>query len=89
MQPQVYRVSFLLVALVLTFLVPRIRWWRGAGAADRRSHDRSGAIDANQRSTGSSPVRRIAALAWPLVDFERFVYRAADPLAVDVVLGVG
>jgi TRAP transporter 4TM/12TM fusion protein len=27
------------------------------------------------------------ALAWPIVDFERFVYRAADPLAIDVTLG--
>ena len=29
----------------------------------------------------------IVALAWPIVDFSRFVYRAADPLPVDVALG--
>ena len=71
-QPQKYRVSFLLVALVLTFLVfpahprwrPRVMWldWTLAGAA-------------------------LVALAWPLVDFDQFVYRAATPLTVDLVLG--
>ena len=71
-QPQKYRVSFLLVTLVLTFLVfpahrrwrPRVMWldWSLAGAA-------------------------IVALAWPLVDFDQFVYRAATPLTVDLVLG--
>ena len=25
--------------------------------------------------------------AWPLVDFDNFIYRAADPTAVDVTLG--
>ena len=72
-QPQIYRVSFLLVALVLTFLVfpaharwrARVTWldWTLAAAA-------------------------VAALAWPVVDFDRFVYRAATPLPVDLVLGV-
>ena len=72
-QPQIYRVSFLLVALVLTFLVfpaharrrARVTWldWTLAAAA-------------------------AAALAWPVVDFDRFVYRAATPLTVDLVLGV-
>ena len=71
-QPQKYRVSFLLVTLVLTFLVfpahrrwrPRVMWldWTLAGAA-------------------------IVALAWPIVDFDQFVYRAATPLTVDLVLG--
>jgi TRAP transporter 4TM/12TM fusion protein len=29
----------------------------------------------------------IVALTWPIVDFRRFVYRAADPLPIDVALG--
>jgi TRAP transporter 4TM/12TM fusion protein len=29
----------------------------------------------------------IVALTWPIVDFSRFVYRAADPLPIDVALG--
>ena len=71
-QPQIYRVSFLLVALVLTFLVfpahprwrARVVWldWTLAGAA-------------------------IVALAWPIIDFDQFVYRAATPLTLDLVLG--
>jgi TRAP transporter 4TM/12TM fusion protein len=71
-QPQVYRVSFLLVALVLTFLLfPRRR--------------RSGA--------GVSPIdwlliaASVVALAWPIADFGAFVYRAADPRPIDLVLG--
>lgn len=71
-QPQIYRVSFLLIALVLTFLLfPRRRGtavvvepldWVLAGTA-------------------------VVALAWPILDFDRFIYRAADPLPIDVVFG--
>jgi TRAP transporter 4TM/12TM fusion protein len=71
-QPQVYRVSFLLVSLVLCFLLfPRVR---GARL-------RVGIPDA------TLIVASIAALAWPLIDFDRFIYRAADPVAIDMVLG--
>ena len=70
--PQVYRVSFLLVALVLSFLVyPAVRGTR----------------------SGINPLdwlliaTTIVALAWPLVDFGRFVYRAAEPSAIDLVCG--
>ena len=71
-QPQIYRVSFLLVALVLIFL---------------RFPMRQGA------SSGVAPLdwlciaATVVALAWPIVDFSRFVYRAADPLPVDLLLG--
>jgi TRAP transporter 4TM/12TM fusion protein len=71
-QPQVYRVSFLLVALVLTFLV------YPAARAQRR---RVAPLD--WLLAGLSAV----ALTWPLVDFARFVYRAATPTAVDLALG--
>jgi len=71
-QPQVYRVSFLLVSLVLSFLLfPRVR---GSGS-------RVGALD------GLLIAASIAALSWPLIDFSRFVYRAADPAPADLVLG--
>jgi TRAP transporter 4TM/12TM fusion protein len=71
-QPQVYRVSFLLIALVLTFLLFPLR--RGSAA-------------------GVSPLdwiliaAAIAALAWPLVDFDVFIYRSTDPNTIDVVFG--
>lgn len=71
-QPQVYRVSFLLVSLVLSFLLfPRVR---GSGS-------RVGALDSLLIAAS------IAALSWPLIDFSRFVYRAADPAPADLVLG--
>jgi TRAP transporter 4TM/12TM fusion protein len=72
-QPQVYRVSFLLVALVLTFLLfPRER-----GALNRTVDIVDWCLIA----------AAIAALAWPLVDFDRFVYRAARPWPIDLALG--
>jgi TRAP transporter 4TM/12TM fusion protein len=71
-QPQVYRVGFLLVALVLTFLLfPRVK----GSAAPVSPLDwtlMSGAL---------------AALSWPLIDFTTFVYRAAEPLPIDLLLG--
>ncbi len=72
-QPQVYRVSFLLVALVLTFLLFPIR---------RRSGASLSALD------WVLALLAVAALAWPLVDFSRFVYRAANPLPIDLLLGI-
>jgi TRAP transporter 4TM/12TM fusion protein len=70
--PQVYRVSFLLIALVLSFLLyPSVRG----------------------RATSVSLLdwlliaAAIAALSWPLVDFGRFVYRAAEPRSMDLVFG--
>ncbi len=71
-QPQIYRVSFLLVALLLTFLLfPRRR-----GSGDRTSWLDWGLMAAS-----------IAALSWPIVDFGAFVYRAADPRPIDLALG--
>jgi TRAP transporter 4TM/12TM fusion protein len=69
--PQIYRPSFLLIALVVTFLtyparsqtarVTSVDWFLVALA--------------------------IVALVWPIVDMQRFVYRAATPTTVDVALG--
>ena len=71
-QPQIYRVTFLLMTLSLTFLLyPRARIsitrvttgdWMLIGAG-------------------------IIALGWPIVNFEQFVYRAATPNTIDVALG--
>jgi TRAP transporter 4TM/12TM fusion protein len=71
-QPQVYRVSFLLIALVLSFLLfPRVRGAQG------------GVTALDWMLIAAS----IAALAWPLIDFDTFIYRAADPRSIDIVLG--
>jgi TRAP transporter 4TM/12TM fusion protein len=71
-QPQIYRLTFLLLALVLSFLFyPR-------GRSDRASVSM---LDWLLIAVAT------AALAWPVFDFEDFIYRAADPIATDVVLG--
>ena len=72
-QPQVYRVSFLLVATVLTFLLFPSR---------RQGPDRVSPLDWILIAVS------LTAFAWPLVDFSGFIYRSADPTRVDVVLGV-
>jgi len=73
-QPLVYRVSFLLAILVLTFLVypatssardrARVSWtdWLLAGLA-------------------------VSALLWPLLTFDDFIYHAADPTLADKAFG--
>ncbi|OFW27976.1 MAG: hypothetical protein A3H97_16130 [Acidobacteria bacterium RIFCSPLOWO2_02_FULL_65_29] len=71
-QPQIYRVSFLLVSLVLTFLL-----YRATKASARVS-----AID------WVLAVLSIVALSWPIIDFDQFVYRAATPKVIDVALGI-
>lgn len=71
-QPQIYRVSFLLIALVLSFLFyPAIR--------GRRTN--ISALD------WILIAATVVALGWPLVDFSRFVYRAAEPTTVDLICG--
>jgi TRAP transporter 4TM/12TM fusion protein len=72
-QAQVYRVSFLLVALVLIFLL--------FPARGTKSGNRVEPLDWLLIAAS------VVALAWPILDFSRFIYRAADPLPVDVVLG--
>jgi TRAP transporter 4TM/12TM fusion protein len=72
-QPFIYRVTFLLITLVLSFL------YYPSGNRDR---------------SRVTPVDWIlvaatcAALAWPLIDFDNFIYRAANPSVLDVTLGV-
>ncbi len=71
-QPQIYRVSFLLIALVLTFLLFPAR--RGA---------LSGVAGFDWILAGAA----VMALAWPILDFYAFVYRATNPTRTDLLLG--
>jgi TRAP transporter 4TM/12TM fusion protein len=73
-QPQIYRVSFLLVAILLIFML--------APARKGTTSHRIAAIDWVWIAV------TIVALSWPIVDFRAFVYRAADPRPIDVVLGL-
>ena len=71
-QPQVYRVSFLLITLVLTFLLYPAR---------RARRKRVTPLD------WVFAALSVAALAWPIIDFDQFVYRAATPTTTDLALG--
>jgi TRAP transporter 4TM/12TM fusion protein len=71
-QPQVYRVSFLLIALVLTFLL-----------FPSRRGDLRGVSALDWLLVAAAAI----ALAWPLVDFGAFIYRATDPTRIDLMLG--
>ena len=73
--PQVYRISFLLIALVLTFLC------YPAVPSQRPSRTGANTID------WTLAVLAVVALAWPLADLDRFIYRGATPLTTDLVLG--
>jgi len=73
-QPLVYRASFLLIVLVLSFLFY-------PGSDDPRSRTRVRALDWLLASLA------VVSLVWPLVDFDNFIYRAADPTALDMTLG--
>ena len=72
-QPQVYRVSFLLVVLVATFLI-----YPAHGGRRERVTAGDWVLVATSLVT----------LGWPLVDFDQFVYRAATPTAFDIGLGI-
>ena len=74
-QPQIYRVSFLLIALVLIFLLlPGRRQPRGLAPR---------VVPLDWLLIAAA----IAALSWPIIDFGRFIYRAADPLPIDIAMG--
>lgn len=72
-QPQVYRVSFLLITLVLSFVSFS---FRGRGGTRVPWFD------------WLLVALTCVALAWPIFDFDQFIYRAATPSNVDIVLGV-
>ncbi len=74
-QPQVYRVSFLLIALVLTLL-------RYPATSRLRLSDTVPLWDWVLITLA------VIAFAWPLIDFRQFVYRAAEPTSLDLILGV-
>jgi TRAP transporter 4TM/12TM fusion protein len=69
--PQIYRPTFLLIALVITFLT----------YPARSGQRRVTVVDLILIAAS------IAALVWPVIDIDRFVYRAATPMTADVVLG--
>src|SRR3712207_2465984 len=79
--PHVYRVSFVLVSLILAFLLfPAFR--AAVAGAPPFGRAAASAVDA------ILILAVLVAFGWPLVDADRFVYRAAAPTAVDLACGV-
>jgi TRAP transporter 4TM/12TM fusion protein len=72
-QPQGYRLRFLLGCLILTFVLYPFR--RGSLRSRVPAFDWLLAAAA------------VAAIVWPLVDFDEFIYRATEPTTTDLVLG--
>lgn len=72
-EPQLYRLTFLLVVLVSTFLLY---------AARRIGSTRITIVD------GLLILLSVVALGWPILDLNAFIYRAATPSTLDLVLGV-
>ena len=73
-EPQVYRVSFLLISLVLTFLLYPAR-------STARGMQRVQLLDWILIAC------TIVALMWPLFDYSHFVFRAAEPGRMDLIGG--
>ena len=73
-QPLVYRVTFLLIVLVLSFMLY-------PATSSPRDRARVSMLD------WVFIALAIVALAWPIVDFDNFIYRAADPTGRDMLLG--
>jgi TRAP transporter 4TM/12TM fusion protein len=86
-QPQVYRISFLLIAIVLSFLLFPFR----KSLPSRRSGPQASGQIEDVRVVPLFDwvliAAAIAAFSWPLIDFSAFIYRAADPKPVDLVFG--
>jgi TRAP transporter 4TM/12TM fusion protein len=73
-QPLVYRSTFLLVVLVLSFLL-----YPATSAATSRSQ-----VD---RLDWLLAAASVAVLGWPLLTFDDFIYHAADPSPIDMACG--
>jgi TRAP transporter 4TM/12TM fusion protein len=81
-----YRISFLLLVLLITFLS------REPSAASPAEADGGGGPSRRTRPTiaidAALIVLSLVALLWPFVDLDAFVHRAATPTTTDVVLGI-
>jgi TRAP transporter 4TM/12TM fusion protein len=76
-ETHLYRISFLLLVLLITFSSSR----SGDGGRSTRT-GRALGLD------GALILLSLAALLWPLLDLDAFVHRAATPSSTDIVFGL-
>ncbi|HEY9466886.1 MAG TPA: TRAP transporter large permease subunit, partial [Vicinamibacterales bacterium] len=87
-----YRISFLLLVLLITFL-SRSTQEEGAPSAGSRAEaaGEGGRIKSTHTATlvnAALIVLSLVALLWPFLDLDAFVHRAATPTSTDIVLGI-
>ena len=84
-ETHLYRISFLLIVLLITFLSRNV-----SDDAEVPSGDQSAPTRTRARVVIDAAwiVLALVALLWPLVDLDAFVHRAATPTTTDVVLGI-
>jgi TRAP transporter 4TM/12TM fusion protein len=93
---QRYRMTFLAVALGMTFLVYRPWTRRRAGAAptgepgpdERPERPGNGQSDNPGVLDWALAAAAVVVIAWPLLDFDAFVRRAVRPTTTDIALGL-
>jgi TRAP transporter 4TM/12TM fusion protein len=87
---QRYRMTFLAVALGMTYLV--YRPWPRRRRPEQDAPDGDATPDGRPDNPGlldwALAAIAVSAIAWPLLDFDAFVRRAVRPTATDVALGV-
>jgi TRAP transporter 4TM/12TM fusion protein len=89
--PYVYRFTFLLITLALTFLEFSSKHGRSPAVAEA-----GGGLSLAEATGEGGPTivdyawiaLAIGALLWPLSDVEAFIYRAATPTAIDLAMGI-
>ncbi len=84
-ETHLYRITFLLLVLLITFLSRTPQGEDGVETTAPASARKSGAATA---VNAGLIVLSLVALLWPLVDLDAFVHRAATPASTDIVFGI-
>ena len=87
-ETHLYRISFLLLALLITFLCRPSATARPKGPALRAKAEAVQKDGPTIAINAALILLSLVALLWPLVDLDAFVHRAATPTTTDVVLGI-
>jgi TRAP transporter 4TM/12TM fusion protein len=87
-----YRISFLLLVLLITFLSRSTQDEGAPSAASRADAAAKGGRTKNTHTAtlvnAALIVLSLVALLWPFLDLDAFVHRAATPTTTDIVLGI-